>query len=157
MAASSFRRDLAISQIAVDLLLDYLADEQGYNTLELEGKEAQKQGDITIEKDGVFTNIEVKYDMYAKRSGNLCFEMSNGKKMTGIMTTPAAKVYYVVPQDGGSHKVLAFDTEKLRAWIQDPVNVTIKNGGDKKKFVLALAKIEKIIEAGLPEEVFEIE
>jgi hypothetical protein len=152
-----FQRDLVISQIAVDLLLDYLADVQGYNTLELEGIEAQKQGDITIEKGGVFTNIEVKYDMYAKRSGNLCFEMSNGKEMTGIMSTPAAKVYYVVPQEDRSHKVIVFNTEKLRAWIQDPTNVTVKNGGDKKKFVLALAKIEKIIEAGLPEEVFEIE
>jgi hypothetical protein len=95
--------------------------------------------------------------MYAKRSGNLCFEMSNGKEMTGIMSTPAAKVYYVVPQEDRSHKVIVFNTEKLRAWIQDPTNVTVKNGGDKKKFVLALAKIEKIIEAGLPEEVFEIE
>ena len=152
----SFQRDLAISQVAVDLLLDHLAD-NGYNTSELEGREAQKQGDITIEKDGFFTNIEVKYDMYAKRSGNLCFEMSNGKKMTGIMITPAERVYYVVPQKGRSHKVLVFDTEKLRAWIQDPDNVVIKSGGDKKKFVLALAKIDKIIECGLPEEVFEIE
>jgi hypothetical protein len=32
----------------------------------------------------------------------------------------------------------------------------VKNGGDKRKFVLALAKVTKVMEADLPEEVFEL-
>jgi hypothetical protein len=122
---------------------------------ELEGREDQQYGDLRITLTEDHVNIEVKFDEMAAKTGNLCFEMSNGSKMTGIMATKADRVYYVVPNGDGA-TVYVFDTEKLRAFISDPANVTIKNGGDKRKFVLALAKATKVVEAGLPEEVFEI-
>lgn len=151
----NFRRDLALSQAAVDVVMNHLED-RGYEVSELNGREAQKLGDVVASKDGHSHSVEVKYDIRARRSGNLCFEMSNGTKLTGIMTTPAAKVYYVVPQRKG-HKVFVFQTEKLRAWIQNPENVVIKNGGDKKKFVLAIAKIAHVTESGIADEIFEVD
>lgn len=146
----NFVRDLAMSKEAVNAIMDILR-ERGHNVKELP-KERQKEGDIEVDED---RTIEVKFDMYAKRSGNLCFEMSNGKKPTGIMTTQADDVYYVVPNGVGKY-VYTFDTEKLREYIQKPENVIMKNGGDKRKFSLALVPIEKILKDELPESVFKI-
>lgn len=150
----NFLRDLDRSKSAVNSLMEHYRA-QGYTVKELVGKDEQEYGDFTVDFSACPSNIEVKFDMYAKRSGNLCFEMSNGSKPTGIMTTLADKVYYVVPTDEGA-KVFVFDTEELRTYIQNPGNVKIKNGGDKKKFILALAKITDVIDNGLPQEVFDI-
>ena len=154
MGRSTFKRDLIISQEAVSSVLTYMID-QGYNVSELEGREEQKKGDIAWKREDGTTNIEVKFDIRAAQTGNLCFEMSNGNNLTGIMSTLADKVYYVVP-NGNVKTVYTFDIDKLRSFIGDFDNVKIKNGGDNKKFVLAIAKISDILKAGLPEEVFDI-
>lgn len=150
-----FLRDLDRSKRAVNALLEHYKA-IGHAIRELEGKEEQKFGDLrlTIEEDHV--NIEVKFDEMAAKTGNLCFEMSNGSKMTGIMSTKADMVYYVVPNKEAA-TVYVFDTKKLRDFISEPSNVTIKNGGDRRKFVLALAKIQAVVDSELPEEIFEIE
>lgn len=152
----NFLRDLDRSKGAVNALMEHYKTE-GYTVGELVGKEKQKTGDfwyrLLPEHDDVC--VEVKFDMYAKRSGNLCFEMSNGSKETGIMITKADKVCYVVPSED-IYTVFVFDPEKLRTYIQDPVKVKIKNGGDKKKFVLALAKMTDIVSDNLAEEIFYI-
>jgi len=152
----NFLRDLDRSKVAVKALMEHYKAE-GYTVGELVGKEEQKMGDfwyhLLPEQDD--TCVEVKFDMYAKRSGNLCFEMSNGSKATGIMITEADKICYVVPSED-VYTVFVFDPEKLRAYIQDPSKVKIKNGGDKKKFVLALAKMTDIVHDALAEEVFYI-
>jgi len=150
----NFKRDLAISQQAVKLLMDHYVN-SGYKVGPLEGKENQKKGDFWISTDGARTNIEVKFDMYAQRSGNLCFEMSNGKKETGIMTTLADEVCYVVPYEAGFN-VFVFCPDELRTYIQDPSKVSIKSGGDKRKFILALAKITDIVEDKLPKQTFKL-
>ena len=155
MARSSFRKDLARSRDAVIAVLHHLIDD-GRVAYELEGKEEQKRGDICLEGDDGALDIEVKYDIMAAETGNLCFEMSNGSKPTGIMITLADLIYYVVPRDGYK-EVLVFKPCKLRKFIQDPSKVTIKNGGDKWKFILAIAPINDILEAGLAEETFRIE
>lgn len=150
-----FLRDLDRSKKAVSALLRYYK-EVGHAVRELEGKDEQKYGDLRLVLQEEHINIEVKFDEMAAKTGNLCFEMSNGTKMTGIMTTKADRVYYVVPNEEAA-TVYVFDTEKLREFISNPDNVTIKNGGDKKKFVLALSPIHAVVDSGLPEEIFEIE
>ena len=148
-----FLSDLDRSRGPVDKLMEWY-EKIGYTVREFE-KDEQQYGDFCIMKDGDSVNIEVKFDEMSGKTGNLCFEMSNGSKLTGIMTTKADKVYYVVP-NGKMQRVYIFDTEKLRAFIIDPANVTVKSGGDKRKFILALAKITDVVEADLPEEVFEL-
>lgn len=148
----SFVRDLRRSKEAVQALMDHYREDD-IVVGELEGKENQKKGDFFFEAFGKKTNVEVKFDMYAKRSGNLCFEKSNGTKATGIMTTAADCIMYVVPSDD-AYMVFVFDPKKLRDYIQNSPNITIKNGGDKKKFVLALAKMTDIMADKLPNKVF---
>lgn len=150
-----FLSDLAKSKEATDLLIQRYRG-RGYTVRELP-KAEQKNGDLEVScGQGKFiTNVEVKFDMMAQRTGNLCFEMSNGSRPTGIMETEADQICYVVPGKM-NYSVYVFNPEKLRAFIQDPLNVTIKSGGDKRKFVLALATIQDIIGAELPDEVFEL-
>lgn len=154
----NFVKDLRRSRAAVDALVNHYS-ECGFTVDYLEGKEDQEYGDFYVE--GLLNgpekvNCEVKFDMYAKRSGNLCFEMSNGTKETGIMTTKADMIYYVVPGDGDQLRVFTFEPNKLRKFIQDPANVVMKNGGDKGKFVLALVSIADIMEKDVAEERFYI-
>ena len=146
MGQSSFRRDLNRSQEAVYAVQDYL-EGRGIKVEHLEGKEAQAFGDLrlTNPRNNQAKNVEIKFDIMARRTGNLCFEMSNGTKETGIMTTKADVIYYVVPQ-GATKDVYVFDPTELREYITTSANVKIKNGGDKKKFVLAIVSIDKIIE-----------
>lgn len=151
MAHYNFRADLAASHEAVHAIMAWLED-KGHDVEELP-KDRQIEGDIEV--DGEAT-IEVKFDLYAKKSGNLCFEMANNKGPTGIMTTQANSVYYVVPNGTGKN-VFVFDTEELRTYIQKSENVTIKKGGDKKRFHLALVPITKIEADKLPTETFKIQ
>lgn len=148
-----FLRDLAESQVAVDALLDFLI-ESGHTAHELEGKKEQKSGDIRIYTDGNLKkpiDIEVKFDKRSQRSGNLCFELANNKGLTGISITKADRVAYVCPVDDG-YDVFLFVTQTLKDFLFDISNadkIKIKNGGDGKRFSLAIVKIHTIIEEKL--------
>jgi len=146
MANYSFRKDLALSQEAVELVMNHLIDND-ISCHELEGKEEQKYGDIRSYPNGLEepVDIEVKFDIMAEKTGNLCFELSNGKKLTGMLGTKASEVYYVVPE-GSLRKIFKFRLDKLRDYILEPANVIMKKGGDSRKFHLALVKADKIIE-----------
>jgi len=154
MAHYSFRKDLALSQEAVEIVMDHLVDND-ITCHELEGKKEQEHGDIRSYPnglDGTPVDIEVKFDVMAEKTGNLCFELSNGKKLTGMLGTKAHDVYYVVPA-GESRNIYKFELGKLREYILEPSNVTVKKGGDRKKFHLALVSLDKIVGDGVPYEV----
>lgn len=146
-----FLKDLADSQVAVDSLLDYIID-KGYVAHELEGKKEQKNGDIRYYPDGVdkpHMDIEVKYDKMSKRTGNMCFELANNKGPTGICKTKADRIAYVCPLKTGGFDIFLFEPDSLKEFLLDTKNskkVKIKNGGDGKRFVLALVKISTIID-----------
>ena len=148
-----FLRDLDRSQEAVQLAMSRLIDSD-FICHELEGKEEQKFGDIRVITEDVDINIEVKFDAMAEKTGNLCFEMSNGKRLTGILETKADEVWYVVP-NGGQRTIYKFDINTLKTYILNPENITVKNGGDKWKFSLALVSIDKIINDKIAYEVIE--
>lgn len=149
-----FLSDLERSRTAVNVLMDRYKS-LGFDVKELLTKEEQKYGDFSITQEGRALNIEVKFDEMAAKTGNLCFEMSNGSRMTGVMETMADIVIYAVPYKHGFH-IYMFRTQELREFITNPENVIVKNGGDKKKFVLALAKITAVVELGLPDEIFDL-
>jgi len=144
-----FLRDLAESQEAVDTLLDFLID-RGYVAHELEGRKEQKCGDIRMYLSGDMNkplDIEVKFDKMSKRTGNMCFELANDKGITGVCKTTADRIAYVCPVKDG-YDVFLFEPETLRNFLLDVNNgdkVKIKNGGDGKRFVLALVKKHTII------------
>ena len=151
----NFLKDLDDSQEAVQIVMAHLTDND-FVCHELTTREEQKLGDIRVLLDEAEFNIEVKFDKRAERSGNLCFELSNGKKLTGMLETGADEVFYVVP-DGKARKIFKFEISKLRKYILDPLNVVIKKGGDGKRFDLALVKMHKIVEDGVPFEVVDID
>lgn len=145
-----FLRDLGESQVAVDLLLDFLID-KGYVAHELEGKKEQRNGDIRFYPKGDMDNpmdIEVKFDKMSRRTGNMCFELSNSKKATGIASTLADRVAYICPIKNGGFDVFMFVTSELKDFLFNKKNaskVKIKKGGDGNKFSLALVKFDTII------------
>lgn len=155
MAHYNFKKDLEDSQKAVDLILDHLID-SGHVAFELIGKKEQRYGDIAVlESNDKQTNIEVKFDIMAAKTENLCFEMTNGLKLTGMMATKADHVYYIVPRYGW-YQVFIFEINRLRKYLLNPTNVTMKNGGDRKKFSLALVSIDQIFNDDIAESIFRI-
>lgn len=138
----NFLKDLDSSKKGVQIAAKLARELIGGEPEELD-KPNQIYGDFKIGG----RNIEVKYDMYAKRSGNLCFEISNGKGPTGIFKTLSDQVYFVVPQEEG-FRVFDFNREKLVNWLNDPANKmhwVEKSGGDKKKFKMRLVKISAVV------------
>lgn len=138
----NFLKDLDSSKKGVYIAFHVAKQLIGGEPEELD-KPNQIYGDFKISG----RNIEVKYDMYAKKSGNLCFEISNGKGPTGIFKTLSDQVYFVVPQEIG-FRVFDFNREKLVKWLQDENNATHwseKRGGDQKKFKMRLVKISSVL------------
>ena len=157
MAHYNFKRDLEDSQKAVDIVLGHLID-RGYTAHELEGKTEQKYGDIRYYRSDEPVNVEVKYDLMSRKTGNLCFEMSNGRGPTGIMKTKANLVVYICPAEVG-HVGYVFKIDKLKEYICRIGNtsVQIKNGGDRRSFTLALVKIDTIISDEIVSEIWNFE
>lgn len=98
--------------------------------------------------------IEVKYDLMARKTGNLCFEIGNttkkdGAKPTGIAITESKEVWYVTgqPED---YVVIRFDTVKLLQYLlyclATKNGIKVVNGGDQNRFTLLLVKAKSIIE-----------
>jgi len=147
----NFLKDLAESQVAVDAVLDYLID-RGFVAHELEGKREQKRGDIRYYPEGDMDkpmDLEIKYDKMSKRTGNMCFEVANNKGMTGICKTKADRIVYVCPSTD-KFEVYLFDPTTLKEFLFNPASdVKFANGGDKKRFMLALVKKTTIISEGV--------
>lgn len=148
MAHYNFKRDLAQSKTAVEIVKQYFT-EDGADEIEELQKESQHKGDIlVIYKAGppdkwIKLYVEVKYDIYAARSGNLCFETSNGKKPTGIYATEAEVIHYVVPYED-HYTIFMFDAEELREYLATSTKVVKKRGGDKKRFEMDLVSISDL-------------
>lgn len=89
-----------------------------------------------------FTYFEVKYDEMARDTGNICFEVSNGTKLTGIFASKSDWIFYIVPSKlANTYEVFKMDRIKLIAWLKSNEGLTrAVNGGDKSKFSLLLVK-----------------
>lgn len=152
MGHYSFLRDLEESKVAVNVVKVYI--EELYNKkgqtvtiTELE-RERQGEGDIEIKPSkGRKYTVEVKYDMMAKKTGNLCFETHNIKgKLTGISSTKAKEVHYVVPDETG-YMLYMFKAKKLKAYLFDTANTSkfrSVKGGDRWSTFMLLVKREVI-------------
>lgn len=147
MAHYSFLRDLKDSMVAVSLIAEKYRS-LGYTVEELD-KKSQHLGDLKVYKDGAVEHHEVKFDIMAADTNNLCFEVANSKgELTGIASTHADVVDYVVPApDRSSFRIFKFSTEALRNYLYDANNaskVRQVNGGDKKKYSMILCSISTI-------------
>jgi hypothetical protein len=158
MAHYSFRKDLEDSKKGVKVVSDYMARKYNVKIRELVGKEEQKRGDILVETTEPFT-VEVKFDIMAAKTGNLCFEMDNGKKLTGILATKANRIVYVVP-NGSSEKfkLYVFSTPSLLAFVTNTDTAgrfRFVRGGDGGKFGMLLVPSSHEVIESLAEEIVE--
>lgn len=157
MAYSSFRKDLEESKKGVSVAAQYFSTKYDAPCTELP-KAEQHKGDFFVERDndsggGIY--VEVKFDLMAAKTSNLCFEVSNGKKATGIMSTEADKVVYVVPQADG-FKLFIFGRADLLNYLANPVNVgkfRLVRGGDGHRFSMVIIPIATVEQDKVAEEV----
>ena len=95
-------------------------------------------------------HIEVKFDKYAVKSGNLCFELHDHNGLpSGILATEADLMVFLVAKTlRDKNKVMfEFKVPELRAFIehhQDSGEFKIVKGGDNKAFEMMLIPIESI-------------
>lgn len=96
-------------------------------------------------------HIEVKFDKYAVKSGNLCFELQdhNGAP-SGIMATEAHVMVFLVGKSLSDRNkmIFEFDVDGLRKFIEhhmDSGQFKIVKGGDNKAFEMMLVPIETIM------------
>lgn len=115
-----------------------------------ESPTSEKHGDFQVldVKNGMVpVNVEVKYDILAEKTGNMCFEFTNGKgTLTGILSTEADVVAYLL-NNKSDYLLYMFCKNQLKSFLTDEVNtkfIRIVNGGDKKKFTMALAPVHKM-------------
>ena len=97
-------------------------------------------------------HIEVKFDKYATKSGNLCFELQDHKgRPSGIMATEADLMVFLVAKNLQSKdkQIFEFDVPALRDFIEDHIDTTrfkIVKGGDGNAFEMMLVPIADIIQ-----------
>ena len=87
--------------------------------------------------------IEVKFDEMSEKTGNLAFEVTDGKFLTGIFASSAKDVYYLTPIPYG-FGIFIFDRIKLIEYLENSPHARGVNGGDNRKFSLLLVPIEQI-------------
>ena len=95
-------------------------------------------------------HIEVKFDMYAVKSGNLCFETQDHRgRPSGIMATKAHLMVFIVAKSIQSKKeIFEFDVPALREFVEehmDTAKYKIVKGGDGNAFEMMLVPITEII------------
>lgn len=96
-----------------------------------------------------YARYEVKYDEKARDTGNICFEVSNGTKLTGVFASKVDYVFYIVPtKQKDTYEVFRMDRYQIVDWLKTHPELTkAVNGGDKNKFSLLLVKKEVLLNA----------
>ncbi len=158
-----FLKDLEESKVAVNVVKSYLSqlhkNVKGLEITELE-RARQKEGDleVTFKRKASYC-VEVKYDMMAKKTGNMCFETHNKKgDLTGIASTEADEIHYVVPRDEG-FILYVFNTKSLRKYLYDEKNIgkfRMVKGGDRRATSMILVKIDVLLEDNVAHKIEEI-
>lgn len=164
----SFQKDLKDGQFGQKIALAHLKKVyKDYQFVETSGR--NENFDICAtdsdDRDGngmpygadIIHTWEVKYDIMAAKTGNLCFELSNGKKGTGLLSSAATYVIYVVPTEvKGEYNLFTFQ----RSWLINKLflmslekdkALRIVKGGDDNRFLLALISINDACELLNPE------
>ncbi len=149
----NFVNDKKQGDVAENVVLDMLASEYP------DRKFKQVQGrfsDYDIIEDSRRKNkltIEVKFDIKAAATGNLCFEFTNGKKPTGVCVSKAQEIRYVLKTKRKNHFIiLTFDRAELLAKLlyyaitKPTKGIRLVYGGDRRAFGLILIPLKTIVE-----------
>lgn len=136
---------------AAEKYIAKLYKENFYPTCDYISYHIGKDYDISFSfprKDSI--HVEVKFDKYAVKSGNLCFELQDHKgRPSGIMATKADLMVFIVAKSLKSKKqIFEFDVPELRDFIEQHMDTTtykIVKGGDGNAFEMMLIPITEIV------------
>lgn len=132
----SIKRDLKNGKDGETIVRDFFTA-RGFLVNIKQGKFQPYDLEVHHPATGTFT-IEVKYDLYSAKSGNLAFEYFNPKqeKPSGILATKADYWCHVLP----SKVILITPTELLKRFTKEvkPKKI-VTCGGDKNSSMLIYA------------------
>jgi hypothetical protein len=147
---SKFLNDKDKGDIAEGIVLDILAEEYPKKKFK---RVTGKNSDWDIIEDtrsrGKLT-IEVKFDIKAYDTGNLCFEFTNGLKRTGVCVSKAQEIWYVLrTKKKDEFQIFRFRTADLLQYLLfntllNPNKQRVVFGGDRKSFGLIIVPIPTV-------------
>lgn len=145
--------------MAEDIVMKILKEHYSTKTFKCPTRH-KKNSDYDIVEDSKSPNrltIEVKFDIKANKTKNLCFEFTNGKIPTGVCVSKAHEIWYVLETDvAGQYKIFKFQRAALLQYllytsITETSKLKVLYGGDNKKFGLIIVPIETIIKDNVGE------
>ena len=150
---TNFLYDKSKGDMAESIVLQVLSEEYPKKKF---NKIVGKNSDYDIVEETKSKNgltIEVKFDIKAKDTGNLCFEFTNGKKPTGVCVSKAKEIWYVLEsKTPDTYIIFKFDRAKLlqhllyHAIVQESKDIRVVYGGDDKRFGLIIIPIKRVVE-----------
>jgi len=134
-----FRNDLEFGTKYEEIALNEYIE---YDNYERPPKEKRLFYDFLITKGETLLKYEIKADRMAYKTHNLCIELFNNDKLSGLSSTEADYYIYFIINNRTVVRVYKIPTEALRVLVKDR---EIKSGGDgrKSKFVLLNIDIVK--------------
>jgi hypothetical protein len=130
-----FHSDLKFGKIYEEKALELFY----YDTVE-KPKGRFKPYDFKLTRNGIVTNIEIKADRLAYRTGNLAIEYMCSGKQSGITSTEADIWVIFLVDKKGDDRVFIFPIDELRLMAKKCRSV---NGGDNWKSSMYLLPVSE--------------
>ena len=133
-----FQSDLKFGQIYEKEFIKIM----GFQTYKHETNKAIKEYDIIVKHNTNETKYEIKADRLSYKTGNVCIEIANSGRPSGITSTKSDYWgYFVIKPDG--YDLYIIPTEELKEMI-NPKKYKVLRGGDGKKSELILIPISHL-------------
>ena len=135
-----FNSDLKFGQIYEKEFINIM----GFKSYEHETKKAIKEYDIIVKHNGSETKYEIKADRLSYKTGNLCIEIANSGRPSGITSTKSDYWGYFVIKPYG-YDLYLIPTEELKEMI-NPKKYKVIRGGDGKNsesILIPISHLEK--------------
>jgi hypothetical protein len=138
-----FQSDLKFGQIYEKEFIKIM----GFQTYKHETSKAIKEYDIIVKYNAQTsiefeTKYEIKADRLSYKTGNVCIEIANCGRPSGITSTKSDYWgYFVIKPDG--YDLYLIPTEELKQMV-NPKNYKVIRGGDGKKSELILIPISHL-------------
>jgi len=114
----------------------------GFKSYEHETTKAIKEHDIIVKHNSSETKYEIKADRLSYKTGNLCIEIANSGRPSGITSTKSDYWgYFVIKSDGYDLYVIPTEELKEKAFSKQYKSI---RGGDGKKSDLVLIPIHHL-------------
>ena len=134
----NFKSDLKFGQIYEKEFIKIM----GFKSYVHETNKSIKEYDIIVKHNGNETKYEIKADRLSYKTGNVCIEIANCGRPSGITSTTIDYWgYFIIKSDG--YDLYLIPTEELKQMVYSKQYKVIR-GGDGKKSDLMLISIRHL-------------